>query len=120
MRLLAALLVSTALAAPAGATAASGLWGVVTRGPTMPVCIVGRPCSAPARGLTLTFWRSGRVVARATTNADGRYRLPLRPGLYAVRIAAPQPVGRGLEPARAQVASGRFTRLDFSLDTGIR
>ena len=58
--------------------AASGLNGRVMRGPTMPVCYVGRPCDEPARGVKLIFSRSGKVVARTTTNQKGRYRIALR------------------------------------------
>ena len=42
---------------------ASGLHGVVMRGPTTPVCRVGVPCSEPAAGATIGFDRNGRRVA---------------------------------------------------------
>ena len=34
-----------------GGTATTGFRGYVRRGPTMPVCRVGVPCTAPARGV---------------------------------------------------------------------
>ena len=49
------------------------------RGPTQPVCRVDEPCEEPARGVKLVFSRSGKVVARATTNQKGWYRVTLRP-----------------------------------------
>ena len=104
----------------AARTSSSGLWGVVMRGPTTPVCTAEEPCSAPAKGVTLVFWRNGQPVGRATTNADGRYRLALGPGVYSVHTGTAQSIGRRLEPTRAQVLSGRYKRLDFSIDTGIR
>ena len=45
------------------ATALVLLHGVVMRGPTMPVCQVGLPCSAPAPGAVLVFSRDGQIVA---------------------------------------------------------
>ncbi|MEN3342790.1 MAG: hypothetical protein V7644_2194, partial [Actinomycetota bacterium] len=45
----------------------SGLHGVVTRGPTQPVCQVGVPCSKPAVGAVLVFSRNGTVAARVRT-----------------------------------------------------
>jgi hypothetical protein len=109
-----------ALASAGAATTTSGLWGVVERGPITPVCVVGKPCSAPARNVTLVFVRNGSEVRRATTDARGRYRVRLAPALYAVRLARPPRIGRGIEPARARVRAGRFVRIDFSIDTGIR
>jgi hypothetical protein len=108
--------IPTAGAAPS----ASGLWGVVMRWPVKPVCVVGEPCSAPAKNTTLVFVRKGRVVRRATTNAKGRYRVRLAAGVYAVRLAVKPRIGRGLEPVRARVRPARFVRVDFSIDTGIR
>lgn len=103
-------------------TSASGLWGVVMRGPISPVCSAEQPCSAPAKKVTLVFARNGEVVRRATTNEKGRYRVVLAPGVYSVRLPASQRqrIGRGLEPLRVRVVRARFRRVDFSIDTGIR
>jgi len=40
-------------------------------------------------------------------------RLPA--GTYSVRLP-----GRSLDPVQARVRAGRFVRVDFSIDTGIR
>jgi hypothetical protein len=96
------------------------LHGVVTRGPTTPVCEVGTPCSKPAPGVVLVFARAGVVVARIRTGAGGRYRLSLRPGTYAVRVA-PQPrIGSGMRPSTVVVRRVPTQRVDFAIDTGIR
>ena len=120
MRVAAALAALVAASSAGAATSSSGLRGIVMRGPIKPVCVVGQPCDAPAKHVTLVFSRNGRAVRRATTNEQGRYRVALAPGLYAVRLAVRQTVGRGLEPSRARVARNRFRRVDFSFDTGIR
>jgi hypothetical protein len=97
----------------------SGLHGVVTRGPTTPVCQVGTPCSEPAVGAVLVFSRAGVVTARARAGAGGRYAVRLLPGLYTVRISPPQRIG-GLAPRQVRVRTGASGRVDFAIDTGIR
>jgi hypothetical protein len=122
MRMLAAALAASALAASAGAaTTPSGLRGVVMRGPVTPVCVAEQPCYVRAKGVTLAFVRNGRVVRRAKTDAQGRYRVALAAGRYAVRVAGRVvSVGRGLEPDTVRVGQKGFRRVDFSIDTGIR
>ncbi len=90
------------------------------RGPITPVCAAEQPCSAPAKGVTLVFSRNGRTVGRTTTNAEGWYRVTLRPGLYTVGITSTQTSGHRLKPTRADVITDHYRRLDFSIDTGIR
>jgi len=115
----AALCILSVAAVPAEATAASGLRGVVLRGPITPVCRIGERCDAPAAHVTLVFSGAGRVVARTRTGADGRFRVALRPGRYAVRTTR---VGfeRTVTPARVGVPTGRYARVTFRIDTGIR
>ena len=116
--------VAAALALGCGASGSgsstSGLRGRVMRGPVTPgPCRVGQSCEEPARGVKLLFWRASRVVSRTTTNQNGWYRIALRPGTYTVRTNRPG-FERIPQPSRARVFSGRFRRLDFNLDTGIR
>ena len=109
------------LAAPA-ATASlpqSGLYGVVRKGPITPVCRIGQPCDAPAQ-VTLVFSRAGRDVSRTRSGADGRYRVVLTPGYYAVRTVERIGVARNIRPRNVHVRAGHFDQLDFSIDTGIR
>ncbi|HLB18219.1 MAG TPA: hypothetical protein VK613_03715 [Gaiellaceae bacterium] len=114
---------SVALGIVAGAQATvspSGLHGVVMRGPITPMCVAEQPCTAPAKSVTLLFSRDGRIFGRTVTDSAGRYRLRLPAGLYAVRRPVTVTIGRGMEPNRARVYAGRFVRVDFSIDTGIR
>ena len=105
-----------ALGTGAGGAVPSGLHGTVTRSPSRPVCVEGRPCSEPASRLVLVFRRDGRVVARTTTTTTGAYRVALRRGTYAISIPGYQTAR--LVPGRARVVPGRITRVDFSLETG--
>jgi hypothetical protein len=61
------------------------------------------------------------LVAETTVAADGSYRVPLDPGTYTIE---PIPVGGGGSPSAAQrsavVRAGAFTRVDLTVDSGIR
>jgi hypothetical protein len=98
---------------------ATGLRGKVMRGPTQPVCRVNEPCEEPARGVRLVFYRSGKAVARATTNQKGWYRVTLRPGRYAVSTMNPR-VAKNFSPKSATVPKTGVKRQDFDIDTGLR
>src|SRR5437868_3811256 len=93
MRCAALVVVALALAAPSAGATASGLTGVVTRGPITPVCRVGVPCSAPAKNELLVF-RRGAFSRSTRTGATGRYRILLPPGRYVVTLTP-----GGMEPA---------------------
>ena len=109
------------VAGPVGAAAAapSGIRGTVIKSPTKPVCEEGVPCSAPAAGVALAFFRGGTRVATATTSGFGTYRVVLRPGTYVVRSPRKLIFGT-LAPRTVRVVAGRFTVANFEIDTGIR
>jgi hypothetical protein len=115
-RLLLVLVAAAALVgcASSAATLRSGAFGAVTRGPTSPVCSAEQPCTEAAVGATLRFLRGGQQVARVVVGPAGTYRIHLAPGLYAVRA------GRRVDPATFRVRAGAMTRVDLSIDTGIR
>lgn len=87
------------------------------RGPTTPVCMLGKPCSEPAVGAVLAFSRAGRVV-HVRVGAGGRYAVRLARGTYTVRELPAAKIGTGVRPDRVRVAGPM--RADFFIDTGIR
>ncbi len=99
---------------------ASGLHGVVTRGPTTPVCIAGKLCDVPAVGAVLLFSTAGGRVDRVKVGAGGRYSVSLPAGFYTVSVSPPSRIGAGIRPAHVHVSRGINRRLDFTIDTGIR
>jgi Carboxypeptidase regulatory-like domain len=119
MKLFVTALVAVALPAlAAGATPRSGLTGVVLLDPAYPVCEIGRPCTKPAPHVRLVFARGGHV-ARTRTSAEGSYRIRLRPGRYVVTVPSGARAG-SVTPRRVDVPSGRYRRVVFRLDLGIR
>jgi len=94
----------------------SGLLGLVTRGPTTPVCRPDKPCSAPYAHATLVF-TGAAASKRVTTDAKGAYRIALAPGPYAVRVQRAQ---FGWKPLFVTVPRGRYGRANVYVDTGIR
>jgi hypothetical protein len=102
------------LALPAGA-ATSGLRGLVTRGPTSPVCREGVSCTAPAKDVLVTFHKTG-LTRSVRTGSDGRYRIVLPAGTYAVTLTR----AFRFSPRSAVVPAGRMGVRNFAIDTGIR
>src|SRR5205807_4717435 len=118
--ILVAFLALLAVGSAQGTIVRSGLYGDVRRGPISPVCAAEQPCDAPAAGAVLVFSRDGREVARTKARDDGSYRVRLTAGLYTVRRAASTGIDRKLDPNQVRVKPGRFSHVDFSIDTGIR
>jgi hypothetical protein len=115
--LVAATLAGVATAASA-AVPRSNLYGIVRRGPIMPVCRVGVSCDAPAARVMLTFARAG-VVETTRTDEHGKYRIKLSAGIYAVHTSS-KPFGQVPRPAKVHVRAGHSDQIDFAIDTGIR
>ena len=93
----------------------SGAEGIVLRGPTAPLCVVGSPCSAPAPDVTVQALQDNGVVARTTTDKNGRFVLSLKAGDYTIRA-----LGRGAEPKKVHVGASGLVELAFFIDSGIR
>jgi Carboxypeptidase regulatory-like domain len=98
------------------ASSGAGLRGLVTKGPTQPVCMAEKPCSAPAAGVKLFFSRKTDTKS-VVTDAHGRYSIRLRPGLYQVEIKGAK---FGVRPRSVSVPVGAFKTVNFTIDTGIR
>lgn len=96
----------------------SGLRGVVMRGPTKPICRITEPCEEPAVGVVLQFRVGDRLVTSVRTGNEGRYKVRLRRGTYAVTRARRGP--GDLTPRTVRVPRGRMSRVDFHIDTGIQ
>jgi hypothetical protein len=110
--------------APAAKTQ-SGVTGLVHVGPQCPVETAGDPCEdQPAEHVNVTLFEAlpgdssaaSEVVARATTNADGTYRIVVAPGDYVVTADA----GMSCQLMDARVTTAAYAKVDIPCDTGIR
>src|SRR3990172_12228236 len=99
-------------ATSAHAVPASGLRGLVTRSPIMPVCMEGVPCSAPAENTPLVFSRGGKFV-RTRTDSAGRYRVVLTPGWWKVTTAGGPRIGSGITPRAVPGLGARLSVFTF-------
>ena len=98
----------------------SGIDGTVTLGPTCPVQSIESPCpDRPYEASIAVLDAAGRKVAETRSDADGRFRLALPPGVYTLI-----PHSTGTPPsAREQtviVVAGGFTAVEIAYDSGIR
>ena len=118
----------TATPEPTGITRDVGyLEGRATIGPLSPVERVDAPSPTPppqvcaAAGLSI-FQRDGTTeVESFNLHEDCTYRLALTPGTYVVRLRPESRLQFSKDlPKTVEIESGRTTRLDFSIDTGIR
>jgi hypothetical protein len=107
-----------------GGAEESGIRGLALAGPVCPVeSVPPDPGCAPrqvAGAVILVRDASGSEVARATTEADGGFFVPLPGGLY---ILEPQAVEGYMGTATAvevEVQDGVATEVHLSYDTGIR
>lgn len=102
------------------------LEGQVAIGPLQPVQRAGVPPPTPtsavctARGLVVYDVTTGAEVARFPLAPDCSYQVALAPGSYRVELDR-----RGIDfstdlPSTVQITAGQSTRLDLSIDTGIR
>ena len=98
------------------------LTGKVIRGPLSPVETTDTPSARPASGVKLVILTpAGAEIDSVVTDDRGVYSIGLPPGTYHIEMG---PLG-SLEftkdlPATVTITQGQETRLDISLDTGIR
>jgi hypothetical protein len=100
----------------------TGVEGVVAIGPTCPVVQVGQDCPDQPYAADLTVANPhGKIIARASADADGLFRIALVPGGYVLEAKASDD---SPFPSAATfpftVQEGTWTRLDVTLDSGIR
>lgn len=99
----------------------SGLEGLVTVGPQCPVVREGESCPDLPYAATLELRQSGKLVAQFNSDAQGKFRVTVRPGSYSLEPQSPG--GRALPAAGPQtvtVLEGQFSSVAVVYDSGIR
>lgn len=116
-----------AASASPGAAAPGYLEGRAAIGPLQPVERVGVPTPTPppavctARSLAIDAADGRTPVTTVQLQPDCTYQVALPPGTYVVRLAQRPGIGGSKDlPKTVTIASGQTTRLDISIDTGIR
>ncbi|HZB79626.1 MAG TPA: carboxypeptidase-like regulatory domain-containing protein [Actinomycetota bacterium] len=98
----------------------SGIRGRALSGPRCPVEVEGSACpDLPWRGTVIAVDTETGEEFTVTTDADGRFRLPLEPGTYEVSIVS-ESSPPFAKPQTVTVDPGSFTEIAVSVDTGIR
>jgi hypothetical protein len=100
----------------------TGIEGVITVSPTRPGPIRRGseiPNAVPLPNAVFTVNNDKGKVRSFTTDTEGRFRVLLRPGHYAVLLAEhrfPRPCG----PFEIDVVSGKMTNVEWRCDSGMR
>lgn len=99
----------------------SGIEGVITIGPIHGGPMrEGEPNSRPFPNAAFVVRRGTAEVASFETDADGKYRVALPPGQYEV-LARNQTSKIGhWGPFPVDISAGKWTRADFTCDSGMR
>jgi hypothetical protein len=100
----------------------TGIEGVITFGPTQGGPIrADTPSSKPLANATFVVENEkGAEVASFTTDDQGRFRVPLTPGHYAVSKEGKKHGIGHYGPFDVDVVVGRMTNVQWECDTGIR
>jgi hypothetical protein len=100
--------------------AASGIHLTATIGPVCPGPEQpGQVCTRPYEGLFVVTDNTGAEVARASTNQNGKAKIDLPAGVYAVtpKVDGKFPSGA---PVAVMVPPGQYLEISIVLDSGIR
>ena len=100
----------------------TGIQGIVEVGPTCPVERINSPCPPHPLAATIVVRDgSGAEVLRFNSGSDGRFKVELQPGTYAIvglttgSSFLPRPI-----PTTATVVAGSYTTVNIEYDSGIR
>ena len=100
----------------------TGIEGVITVSPTRPGPIRAgsdTPNAAPLPNATFRVTSNEGLGTTFTTDTQGHFRVPLKPGHYSVLLAEnrfPRPCG----PFEIDVEAGKMTEVEWRCDSGMR
>ena len=112
--------ISSCTTTPAQVT--SGISGKVMIGPTCPVV---RPDMAdqckdkPHQANVIVKDSQGKEITRFSSDANGEFKVALKPGTYHLDPQSPNMLPRG-KPQDVVVEDGKYTDILISYDSGIR
>lgn len=101
--------------------------GLVTVGPSQPICSANQSCTVDLSGYSLEFTSTCGVAScqtfLATISPSGHYAILLSPGQYSITGIVPSCNWLGCSsafPRTVEVTGGSQLVVDISIDTGIR
>ncbi len=100
----------------------SGVVGTIRMGPMCPVIQEGIACpDQPLQAHLVVQSASGKEKAEGTSDAQGRFRIPLKAGEYVLVPEAGSAAGLpSAAPQPFQVNAESWTTVDIFYDTGLR
>jgi Prealbumin-like fold domain len=116
------LLVCASVSRGESKTGKAGITGVVMVTPIRPGPVrkgSESPNAAPLPNATFRVTSNEGVVTTFTTDAEGHFRVSLKPGHYTVLLAEnrfPKPCG----PFEINVEAGKMTEVEWRCDSGMR
>ena len=110
----------SACASSAANTTTSGVEGQALIGPMCPVMQIGNPCPDKPFQATITVLdKSRRKVIDFQSDAQGNFKVGLKPGTYILVPASTNAMTRAPEQT-VTVIEGQFIRVAIHYDSGIR
>lgn len=104
-----------------GSSSDSGVEGTITTSPTRPGPLRRDDAvSKPLPDITFVVQDGEKKVATFTTDAEGRFRLLLKPGHYVVSREGPKSAVGFFGPFEIDVVAGKITKVDWQCDSGMR
>ena len=97
-----------------------GIAGNVSEGPTMPVCVLGVPCTRPLANAILQILdhTTHALVGKARSNSSGNFIVSVPDGEYLVQVMT---INFPLCPEQTVTVTGQnFALTQINCDTGIR
>ena len=105
---------------PVSPTVTTGLTGVVVRGPIAPVCQINVACDAPFSA-AFSVLQDARRITEFRSDADGRFTVMLRAGIYRIVPAADAPIiSPQAQSKMVDVGPVGLTQVRLEFDTGLR
>jgi len=99
----------------------TGLEGVILAGPVQGgPARQGVPDSRPLPNTEFIVEKENGVVATFMTDEQGRFRISLPPGHYAVSKKGPRTAIGNYGPFEVDITAGQVKRVEWNCDTGIR
>ncbi len=99
----------------------TGVEGIITISPTRPGPLRrDDPVSKPLSDTVFVVQAGEKTVATFTTDGEGRFRVPLKPGHYTVLREGPKSAAGFFGPFEVDIVAGKIANVAWQCDSGMR